>query len=340
MLKGSVLALAFLAGIVSAGSPAVADTPGCPNANLLSGKLITDICWRCLFPIRVAGINIAGGIADIPEKANRSSVCSCQDPLGIPQPGITFGMWEPARLVETVRMPGCLATLGTNVLSNLTDRRQIGTTGHGDNQKGDRGFYHVHTYAFPLLFIMDLFFPQNCVADGYFDFDIMFMTEFDPTWDNDVLSFFQTWEAAAVANPLALAACAADATAAAIRRPLDSLFWCAGSWGGLYPFVGTFSAHGGMPENSSLLAARSIAAGHRRALSWRTMGTDVLCKAKIDPVITKSQYKMSMVFPLPEANDAHVIGETTFRWGEHRTIPSVGEDSIYLVYRWNDCCFR
>jgi len=35
--------------------PAPAADAGCPDAELFSGKLITDICWACLFPIRIAG---------------------------------------------------------------------------------------------------------------------------------------------------------------------------------------------------------------------------------------------------------------------------------------------
>lgn len=37
------------------------------------------------------------------------------------------------------------------------------------------------------------------------------------------------------ANPIAVAACAADAVAATAGEPLDGMFWCAGSWG---PFRG------------------------------------------------------------------------------------------------------
>lgn len=31
-------------------------------------------------------------------------------------------------------------------------------------------------------------------------------------------------------------------------------------------------------------------------------------------------------------------GDTTFRWGENRVIPGVGEDFVYLLRRWLDCC--
>jgi conjugal transfer pilus assembly protein TraU len=33
-----------------------------------------------------------------------------------------------------------------------------------------------------------------------------------------------------------------------------------------------------------------------------------------------------------------VIGESPLTWGEWRNIPAVGEDHLYLLWRWNDCC--
>ncbi|MBW5284155.1 TraU family protein [Burkholderia gladioli] len=35
---------------------------------------------------------------------------------------------------------------------------------------------------------------------------------------------------------------------------------------------------------------------------------------------------------------AHRIGETTFRWGDWRTRPGTGEDQVYMIWRWVDCC--
>jgi len=82
------------------------------------------------------------------------------------------------------------------------------------------------------------------------------------------------------------------------------------------------------------------------------MGNDVMCKAKIWPTIDKAQYRFSTFFPEAEVSGAfklsdtttrhlkgsHVIGESTYLWGEWRNKPGVGEDFVYLVWRWTDCC--
>ena len=90
--------------VLGASIPAKAELT-CPDAGLLSGKLLTDVCWSCIFPIRVAGLPLGSG--NVPSGASNKSFCLCEDNLGVPRPGIVTSMWEPARLIELVRTPGC-----------------------------------------------------------------------------------------------------------------------------------------------------------------------------------------------------------------------------------------
>ena len=307
----------------------------CPDAQVLSGKLLTDICWSCLFPIRVAGLPMGEG--PVPTGASNQSLCLCEDPLGLPQPGLVTGLWEPARLIELVRAPGCAPSLG-GVRLPLGRFRQQGGHGDGTWDSGDLAFYHAHYYAFPLLVMLDLLMDGHCNRDSYLDFDLMYLSELDPTWDNEELAFLLQPEAAAVANPAAIAACMTDAVAATAGRPLDELFWCAGSWGHLYPLTGYTLAMGSIPENTSHVATRTLAAQHRRGLAQRTMGNAALCGPVVAPMLPKSQYRMSMFFPVPESQGNHVIGQSTFTWGEWRSIPATGEDTVFVLWRWQDCC--
>ena len=84
---------------------AVAD-PGCQDAQVIGPKMITDICWSCIFPIRVAGVTISDD-GRVPDESVDSPLCMCEDNQGVPRPGVTTSMWEPARLVEFQRVPGC-----------------------------------------------------------------------------------------------------------------------------------------------------------------------------------------------------------------------------------------
>ena len=93
-----------------------------------------------------------------------------------------------------------------------------------------------------------------------------------------------------------------------------------------------------MPAVTSLLATRAMAALHRRGLARRTVGDDAVCRSRIEPFLPKSQYRWSMLHPIPEAGAKHVTGASTFLWGEWRNIPAVGEDAVYVLWRWQDCC--
>lgn len=310
--------------------------PGCQNAEVISGKLITDMCWDCVFPLRVAGGAIAAGSGDMPGAAVTTPLCACYDDLGVPRPGVTTQMWEPARLIEFQRVPGCSSVLNGAVLP--FDRINQGHHEEGGKDGPQGTFMHYHYYSFPLLTMLNLFTNGGCMEEGYVDLDIMYMSELDPTWNDDTLAFFTNPEAAAVANPLASVACAADAVASNAGHPLNSMFWCAGSWGTIYPLAGKQYTTSSIPKQTSLLTVKVLAALHRRGLAKRTVGEDAMCDGSIDVTLTKDMYRYTLLYPLPETERAHATGESDMRWGIGKTIPAVGEDLIYTIWRWRDCC--
>lgn len=317
---------------------ALADTPGCVDTQILGPKLITDVCWDCIFPIRVAGFDISGSANSAPSNASKGWVCSCEGDGKIPRIGVPLSMWEPARLVEFQRVPGCMGALNGMTMDGAFDRVFQGVHSTGETDTGDSSFTHYHWYAFPLMIMLDMFVNRDCSSDGYSDFDVMYFSELDPTWHNEELAFFTHMESAAVTSVAASAACVADAAASTAGKPIQALFWCAGAWGNLYPIAGVDAAHNGVLDFTSLYKSRVLAALHRRGLAWRTMGSDAMCRGKIDVILPKTQYKFTLFHPIPETKSSHVMGESTIRWGINRTIPSVGEDPTYMVWRWNECC--
>lgn len=111
-----------------------------------------------------------------------------------------------------------------------------------------------------------------------------------------------------------------------------------GSRGVADPFTGRIPTLNGRPSEMSLASARVLAALHRRGLARQTVGDAALCEAPFALMLPKTQYRLSQFYPLPEANSNHVIGESELRWGMWRNIPGVGEDHLYLIWRWHDCC--
>lgn len=120
---------------------------------------------------------------------------------------------------------------------------QQNTPWYGASKTGGKhakktAFYHVHWYVYPLLYWMNLITNLACMLPE--SFDIAYLTELDPLWNDDEISMWLNPEVVLFANPLAQLACAADCMSTVTGTPHNSLFWCAGCQGGVYPLTGTF----------------------------------------------------------------------------------------------------
>jgi conjugal transfer pilus assembly protein TraU len=335
MLKAIAAALLLLVFSACAlanqsGTAQTASNPTCPNAGVLGPKLITDVCWECVFPIRIAGIPIGGSLPR--GAASPRPLCFC----GF-NPGTQVSLWKPIRLIETVRQPYCSPSLGGISLSSSI--RGMGGPSTTPSEEGsDMASYQYHMLSFPLLAMLDLFTPPNC-GSRFVDMDMLLLSELDPTHNDDEMALWLSPEMLLFANPVAQAACAIDAAASSAGRPMESMFWCAGGWGPLYPMTGNFPENHSPQMMASLMSTRALAKSHRLGLSKQTMGNDAMCGPTTAPIMDKRQYKLSVFYPMAQASDNFWIGENTIKGGiEFRNVPAVGEDIVQLVWGWNDCC--
>ena len=118
ILKAAVISL-FLALSLSTSAKATC---------LSDFKLLDLVNWGSVFPISIAGIEIAGSADAVTTVDTISSpicVCPAPPPLFI-RIGLTVGFWEPARYIETVKDPGCLPSLGINL--GITSGGELGGT--------------------------------------------------------------------------------------------------------------------------------------------------------------------------------------------------------------------
>lgn len=293
---------------------------------------ISDVCWSCLFPITVLGIKIVGGGPDTPAPKYPLPplpVCACPRPgIPIPIPGIPIGFWEPVRLVDVTKSPMCMVSLGGISLGSSPQK------GMKEDEEG--AFYHVHWYIYPVIYWLELLLDFICLEMT--SVDIAYMTEFDPLWGDDVKSSILNPEALLFANPLAIAACAADCLASSVGLSNDYMFWCAGCQGCLYPLSGTTSYHNGGVGTAQLTVSKFMAKMHRELMLWGYYGTAGMCGKYPMPVIKKSQYRLQMTFPIPEFSSCKRIGQTEVLWQGGREFPIWGEDFGFLIWRKRDCC--
>jgi len=240
-----LLALTFVAAFSGLVPATVNAGGGCGAMPFINP--ITDICWRCIFPLYIGAMPVAT-MDQIDSGASNgypSPVCICPKAtppyfrIGI---GVTF--WEPARIAEAVREPFCSPMLGGISLGSASSS----VVGQGGNRTTKEraesvSFYNVHWFIYPVMYWFNMMVNEYCVYGE--QFDVAFMTELDPMWNNDEMTFVLNPEAVLFNNPVAQAACAADCVAASLWNPLDVLFWCLGCQVGLHPLTGTVKPHEG-----------------------------------------------------------------------------------------------
>ncbi len=296
---------------------------------------ITDVCWSCLFPLTLGSATaISGNLSDT--KNPSSPVCACG--TTVPRPGISLGFWEPVAMTDVTRIPFCMVNLGGLKLP-LGSMHSIGAT-ETANSDHNGSFYYVHWYKYPLLHWLNILTDEICVEGG--DIDIAYLTELDPTWNDDEWGFLQNPEAFIFGNLAAQVACSADALATLTGLPLDDLFWCAGAQGGMYPMNGHVQEHVGGAQASLLLTERMAFKMHRDLLITDSVGANspALCYNQRYPILPKSRYRYQMINPVPTTgpNGCHSFGATSMTWEAGHEIPVIGEDFGYLVFRKRNCC--
>lgn len=292
---------------------------------------ITDICWKCVFPITIMGVPVMGG-EDTENVAQ--PLCYCKDPIRI---GIPISFWEPVRLVDVTRTPYCMVGMGGITMGPARGVVGKGSVGHTTKGHNQHSFYQVHFYIYPVLYWLELLTDFACMEKS--QHDVFYISELDPLWNDDELSFILNPEAALFANPIAQAACAADCLMASVGFPSDLLFWCAGCQGSMYPFTGNVASHSSEIQASLLLVERTLARLHRLGIEHGYVGVKGLCNKYPMPIIRKTQYKTQMTYPIPATSmGCHPLGRTSTIWGAGRQFPYKGEDFGYLIWRKRNCC--
>lgn len=298
---------------------------------------ITDVCWSCMFPFTIGGVKVAGH-NKIDTKNPSNPVCVCPK-NGIPVPGVAVGFWEPALMVDITRTPYCMVNLGG--ISFATNYTKKGGPSTIDDQNR-QSFYHIHIYKYPLLSWLNILKDFMCLQKG--SFSVAYMSEFDPTWDDDAMAMLINPDVNLFANLTAQASCAVDCAKAQIGFPIDSLYWCAGCHGSVFPLTGNVSGHVGEITNSKLLATRGLSKLTRVGMLPRTSGMDlpVLCEPQPQFVLRKTQWKFQLVNPIAETGG--VNGECKQIGREHlldsfgKVIPIKGEDQGILIWGKSNCC--
>lgn len=298
---------------------------------------VTDVCWECMFPARIGGITFGGGEGAGPGY-NDSPTCFCGSGASLTI-GLSTSFWETARIVETVKDPYCFPSLGTGMGSSglnvlLAGSQSSVVTNDGANSASQQ----VHYFIFPVWVLLNLFGDMPCIEKK--PFDVAYMTEVDPTWNDDSLSFMLNPEALLFGNPITQLSCMADTVAATMTDPLDPLFWCFGSWGSAYPLSGNTNDTNPITYNAQL-AARMVFKLGREGLLWDTANNKCSSDGTLSPIMVKSHYRFQIAKPR-RGNDCIPVGRPSFIWGTAKNPPLGGTNSpdnfLWILNRARSCC--
>lgn len=277
-------------------------------ANLCNGKFmnpITDVCWDCAFPIKMFGQKITSGDGEDydsrPATGIDKWICACNIIGGLSKTGVPVSFWEFSRQVDVTKTPYCLVGLGQKMSVSINadmDAGKIRVSGEDSRAV----FRHLHWYINPLMGLMGAVLDSKCLENkGY---DLAYITELDKTWIDEELARIMTPDAYLFNNLVAQLACGVDCIAASTGMDAisNTLFWCSGCNGALYPLDGWTSAAYSGAQVSSLLTHRMVVKQHRQMSQTSSAGPDAMCSAgHIEVTMDKRQYKYTMVFPVPQA---------------------------------------
>ena len=298
---------------------------------------ITDICWECAMPFTLGAMKIMEMAQESEETYSGGPLCGCLNP---PRIGAVIGFFEPARMAEVSRTGFCFHSLGGINMDPGIDVPQHAQSQGGDG-KSNQSFYQAHWYMAPLMFWLEVLLEDFCLERGVFD--LAYLTEMDPTWDDSEWAFFLNPDIALFANLPAKAACAVDCVMSTAGFGTNTLYWCNGCAGSIYPLTGWVNAHVGGVQASSLLTARLTNKLHREGLMWAASGSDGVCNYYPQPLMDKRNYKYQMTYPTPQTKKiagrcCQPFGRTTVLWGAGKEVPFVGNNFAYQLFRKRNCC--
>lgn len=296
-----------------------------------------DVCWQCIFPIKIGGQKMgSSGQPDNPDCPAREALCACPSATLV-RFGVTFAMWEPARLIETVKDPWCFPSLGMVLdggSSGFTGAELRGGTESMGNQEGMRTFAQAHYWGFYAYQMMEEKINQTCWEDtGY---RLMYMTEIDPLWNDDYTAALVTPEATLFTDKDIQLSCIADSMSSNLWLSSPDLFWCMGFWGSAYPMTGHNNDEDYVQANNGI-AARML---YKMARENMLLDPGVLlCYAIPTPIWIKWHYRMQIAQPTRHLT-CYQIGTTGIRWAYSQNMAFLnGSDNFtFILFRKRSCC--
>lgn len=312
------------------------DTPGA-----CSGRVpdpVTDLCWSCMFPMvlgKTIPVSVSGDLPDV--ETDATAFCLCGSDINV-EGGLNFSFWEPLRTAEVVRHPWCFPQLG-GISMEGPGSSDHARTSRTEETRRRTAFWNVHWYRSPWFFITEAVADTGCLETA--PWDLAYLSELDPLWDDTVTSFLLSPDAALFTSAASGGACAVDCATALLGTSLNSLYWCSGCQGRVFPLSGWMAAMTGSVQAWHLMAHRFAQKLTREGVLFSGHGVRGQCGPYMQPLFQKDVWRTQLVYPSRNASGSpccQPLGRSTALLGPYRTTPMTGEDGAILLWRKRDCC--
>lgn len=306
----------------------------------------TEVGGANFFPFKVGGVAQLGQSDNgSPTNTNgnvMSPIRSCPNSsIAGFYPCLDVSFWSPDFVVESVKTPYYSPTLGTS-LGGSSDGHNYGGTNNGPVDA--QVFQHTHWFRYPLMDLLKIMKDFKCLERGN-GVDLAWMSEVIPWKKDAMLGALLSPDSFLFANPIAIASCIPEAASAQADFLVDSLWWCMGAWGTVYPLGNykgisdTTTASAALTGKAVFEMLRGIGGGTGAILDHATAP---YCAATPKSIWDKSHYKMQLIRPTKKAK-AVVIGKSSLFWGKGANPPykagnNSSDEFMYMIYQKYHCC--
>jgi conjugal transfer pilus assembly protein TraU len=199
---------------------------------------ITDVCWSCMFPIYISPLPIRWdyvgqkGETVYDKKSIQDNMykfgaggnfigplgtCFCANRLY--SPGMLMSFYEPYRSTDITKQAFCLVGLGGldlgEDLADILPAPNYGSAAKGGLENKST-FYQMHWYISPLLELLEVI-DLGCTMGADIKLDVEFLSEVDPGWNDDEISFIFAPDVVLYSSLPAQMACTVDCLATSIK---------------------------------------------------------------------------------------------------------------------------
>ncbi len=265
------------------------------------------------------------------DNVQREGNCQCRYGY-IVRTGTLVTVWEPIRIIETVKDPYCMLTDGEH---NSDEAVEKGGT-HSDTgaQEDHSVFQNVHIILPDYLMRSIMEVDARCVHSSLGN-PMEYISEDDSAWNDDSIAEATYPLTSLFADYDLQMLCEYDSYTSQFGFSNPLLFWCMGSWGSTYPMSGHNNNDEYVTGNIAL-AARAIYIGARTGRIFDA--ASYYCYAGPMPLWIKHYFKLQ---PLRPTLKQYLIpiGMSSLLWDERLNADmDCGDNFAWVLWRKRWCC--